>query len=376
MVKKLIKKKPARPAIPVKIQLKLWVKSGGRCQFRGCNKELWQENLTLSDGNYSEIAHIISYSAKGPRGDKVLSPKLVKSYENLMLLCFDCHNRIDDPIEKKNYSVSLLQKYKLEHENRISLLTNITDECKTKIVTLKERVSGGSAKFAYKSLTKDALPLYPESKTPYSIDFSSLSIEGGQYFKSIKSDLRGAVSDIFRESQGHISIFALGRISTLIQLGAFIGDRTQVDIFNYQRSKGRWMWGKDESVEIKIKSTINKKNEKRVAILISMSGVISESKVVNNVYKFQNIISLSIRNPTIDAISSKNSFENFSVKMREALSLARNELGPGYTLDIFAAVSCPVAIQIGRSVNKKLERIVNVYELNSNSIYENIGRLG
>ena len=30
-----------RPTIPEKIKRQLWVKAGGRCEFRGCNKYLF-----------------------------------------------------------------------------------------------------------------------------------------------------------------------------------------------------------------------------------------------------------------------------------------------------------------------------------------------
>ncbi len=54
--------------VPQHTRLKLWVKAAGRCEFRGCNEPVWQNNLTLSDGNFGEVAHIIGKSKDGPRG--------------------------------------------------------------------------------------------------------------------------------------------------------------------------------------------------------------------------------------------------------------------------------------------------------------------
>jgi len=49
-----------RKSIPETIKLQLWVKAGGRCEFKGCNKMLWQNGLTLCYGNFAEYKHIIA----------------------------------------------------------------------------------------------------------------------------------------------------------------------------------------------------------------------------------------------------------------------------------------------------------------------------
>ncbi|MEL6578599.1 MAG: hypothetical protein AAFQ14_02515 [Cyanobacteria bacterium J06621_12] len=77
-------------SIPVKVKLKLWTKSAGRCQFRGCNELLYRDNLTHAEMNKAYIAHIVADSPGGVRGDEKLSPKLAKEFSNLMLLC-DTH---------------------------------------------------------------------------------------------------------------------------------------------------------------------------------------------------------------------------------------------------------------------------------------------
>ena len=73
----------------------LWVKSGGRCQYRGCNKSLYQDIITKRNFNQAYIAHIVADVPGGPRGDLVRSPLLADDLGNLMLLCDTCHRRID-----------------------------------------------------------------------------------------------------------------------------------------------------------------------------------------------------------------------------------------------------------------------------------------
>lgn len=63
----------------------LWGRSAGRCEFKGCNKVLFEDHLTLETSNNSNIAHIVASSPDGPRGDAKLSSELSDKIENLML---------------------------------------------------------------------------------------------------------------------------------------------------------------------------------------------------------------------------------------------------------------------------------------------------
>ena len=97
--------------VPQHTRLKLWVKSAGRCQFHGCNEPLWRNGLTLSDGNFAEVAHIVAASESGPRGSEE-SADLRIDYSNLMLLCQRCHKAIDDDPDR--YTTELLRQWKHE----------------------------------------------------------------------------------------------------------------------------------------------------------------------------------------------------------------------------------------------------------------------
>ena len=67
-------KKVKRPPIDPKVKLKLWLKSGGRCQYRGCNEILFEDSLTFKDLNKSYIAHIYGYAPGSARYDAMKSP--------------------------------------------------------------------------------------------------------------------------------------------------------------------------------------------------------------------------------------------------------------------------------------------------------------
>lgn len=365
--------KGKRPSIPAKIQLKLWLKSGGRCQFRGCNKPLWFESLTLSEANYSQIAHIVSFSPQGPRGCKTRSKQLCKSYENLMLLCPEHHKLIDLKDKELEFTEKKLLSWKLDHENRISTVTSVQDDFKTKVLVLRENVSGSSANFNIPKLHKSIEPLYPSDENPASLDYTALDASQKGYFKLVQTQMKSDVKQLLANTNLKISLFGIATLPTLIQLGVFLGSKRDVQIHNYIRKSGSWRWSTDKSKKMYIRDSISKPQSKRVALIISLSGKIKIADVKDAVSGLENHIEVYIDEPAIDSINSVNSFESFKNTVGIALDRAREKLGAGYTLDIFIAASCPVAIELGRALNKKLEKKINLYDLGKDHKYVLVG---
>ena len=114
----------------------LWARSAGRCEFDGCNRLLYKSPVTQEQVNIAEKAHIYSFSEKGPRGwgRLIFNKKELNQLGNLMLMCHDCHKTIDQDKEGVKYTAELLQSWKTEHENRITIVTGVTTDKKTHIV--------------------------------------------------------------------------------------------------------------------------------------------------------------------------------------------------------------------------------------------------
>lgn len=112
--------------ILVKTRKVLWGKSGNRCNFPDCRKELclkedFEEHLILG-----EECHIVAKSKKGPRGKSDLSKAERDQYDNLILLCDEHHKKIDKNVEK--YTVKKLHAIKNDHEKWVSKKLNEYDE--------------------------------------------------------------------------------------------------------------------------------------------------------------------------------------------------------------------------------------------------------
>src|SRR5882724_9224696 len=98
---------PLSPVVQVRrildlTRLLLFVRAGGRCEFDGCPRYLMEHPVTLTEGNFAQVAHVVAFRRDGPRGRVRSRPKDIHALQNLMLLCPQCHKLIDD--KPKDYT--------------------------------------------------------------------------------------------------------------------------------------------------------------------------------------------------------------------------------------------------------------------------------
>src|SRR4051812_3544257 len=94
----------------------LWAKSGNLCAFPGCSENLIIEGSEDVLGN---ICHIISES--GPRANPNFPKEQFDDYCNLILLCRNCHGKIDSKTGEEKYTSELLKKWKVDHEEKVEV---------------------------------------------------------------------------------------------------------------------------------------------------------------------------------------------------------------------------------------------------------------
>jgi hypothetical protein len=93
----------------------LWGRAAGRCAMPECRVELFAEATDYDPiVVIGEIAHVAAAADDGPRSAPELDAAQRNDYGNLMLLCQNCHARIDG--QTGFYTVARLQDIKQSHE--------------------------------------------------------------------------------------------------------------------------------------------------------------------------------------------------------------------------------------------------------------------
>lgn len=89
--------------------------SCNECACPKCNKKFigWDEETLIS-----KICHIEAAEANGPRYNIKMSDDDRRSFDNLILLCDECHSIVDNPANTNTYTVALLKKWKSDHDSK------------------------------------------------------------------------------------------------------------------------------------------------------------------------------------------------------------------------------------------------------------------
>ncbi|EMN7422352.1 TPA: hypothetical protein KD105_003935 [Vibrio parahaemolyticus] len=110
----MAKKIGPRQYIPSHVR-RLDTLSGNQCAAPECER-----SLVARDGQsiVSKICHIEAASPLGPRYNPKMSDEERRHYNNLILMCDECHNIIDNKDNVHLYPTPLLQEWKRLHEEK------------------------------------------------------------------------------------------------------------------------------------------------------------------------------------------------------------------------------------------------------------------
>jgi hypothetical protein len=104
--------------VPISEQKILFIRSGNRCAFPGCDAPLTKKTAFGTRVSIiGQIAHIVSETPEGPRGKHALGNGEHNRHTNLLFLCSPHHKEVDDHPEQ--YTVERLRQMKAEHEDSV-----------------------------------------------------------------------------------------------------------------------------------------------------------------------------------------------------------------------------------------------------------------
>lgn len=357
--------------IPEKVVKQLLIKSAGRCQYRGCNKSLYQDILTKGNFNQSYVAHIVGDEPGGPRGDVVRSKLLAKDLSNFMLLC-DTHHRLIDKEDVEGHPEPLLLKMKKEHEDRIERVTAISPDMQSHIVTYKANVGLQTPSLTYETVSDYLLPEhYPAM--PGTIDLSltnSPQRDKDESFwitelENLETQYNEQLRPKFRKGEiKHLSIFAFAPMPLLIKLGTLINDIQDAEVHQPVRDPKTWKLS-DNVQSIMYSITETKIQFPRVALNISLSATINNDRITRVLGEDVSIYTLTIASPFNDFLKSKKHLQDFSIEIRKLLNSIKAKYNSQTILHVFPAMPIATAIELGRVWMPKADMPFIIYDENT-----------
>lgn len=362
------------------VVLELWTRAGGRCEFHGCNEYLLEDELTANKAKLADIAHIVARSVDGPRGDDSMPLSDRNNIENLMLACTKHHRMIDNKRLVKQYPKNLLIQYKQDHEARIRHLTGMKPEHETVVIRILGNIRGDSISISHEEVRSAVLdagryPRYLQGDHSIEIDLQQLSQEvTADYWTAAKSSIDDTVRRLIapgieKAEIAHISIFALARIPILVYLGNAIGDKVATDFYQRHRDEpANWRWRDGDPITFETRQIQVGTDKKLVALVLSLSGIISRESLSENINDKYNIYEITPMNiePGRTIFRTAQSLAAFQQEYQSTLRMIEANHGLKGDLHLFPAIPAPVAVICGREILKDISPKLHIYDITEN----------
>lgn len=365
--------KAARPDLPRPVVAYVWMRSGGRCAFPGCNIPLWKDILTNKGVNSGLIAHIVAWTADGPRGDAVLSPQLAKDASNLMLLCHPHHTLVDtDPSQ---YSVALLRDFKARHEDRIERLTAIDADRRTTMILLQAAIGPHADPIQpdHARLAVAESGRYPAEQM-ISIDLTGLGPRDDEadYWPRatglVSARLRTALASMRHTGRvDHVSVLALAPIPLLIHLGRELGDKISAQVYNLHRDPKGWRWPCDSRRFKEFSVSPEDRlapGAAEVGLLVSVTSNVQRAHVRAVLPEPTPLFELRTDAPVPDLLRRPEELAEFSRLFQRVMERIHDEAPNASCIHLFAGVPVACAVEMGRALLPKVHAPILIYDFN------------
>jgi hypothetical protein len=356
-------------SISIATQNFLWGRAAGRCEFAGCNRPLWKSSVTSERVNIAQKAHIYSFSEGGPRGNDGVPPGDLNSIDNLVLVCHECHQKIDAAVDGGCYTASLLQQMKREHERRIELVTGIDPTRKSHILLYGANIGEHSAPLNFAGAATAMFPRrYPASDHAISLGLknSAVSDRDEQFWLSERENLEKQFARRVRDriSDGeiaHLSVFSLAPQPLLIHLGTLLGDIISCDVFQLHREPQTWVWPSGaETPGYLIREPESKTGE--AALVLSLSATINLKRVTSVIGEDASIWTITVQTPHNDVMKSREQLAGLRSILRRTFDQIKFAHGQSAILHIFPAAPVSACLEIGRVRMPKADMPWQLYD--------------
>ena len=353
----------------------LWGRSGGRCAMPDCRVELFADSTEYDPiVIIGEIAHVASASDGGPRSAPLMGVRDRNSYENLILLCQNCHARIDG--QAGTYSVERIKEIKAAHEAwvRASLPERGRSRTGWTALTIQgdHAVDLGTADEA---LAPDFIADLSER---LQVPTDTVDWQAVDAAIAVRARELMATGDHFDR---RIAVFPLAPVSACISLGYHLTSRPNVRLFQYHRDDHTWAWPRPLApAQDIVVSRLEQEdlNCRSVAFLFHFSAVIRDASVIGLNIPLDRRIDFRVLEPSTVWLQHPEQIKWAALEARQAFERAVQLFPHAETWHIFYAGPAPMGVAIGQQINPTMCPKVQLYEYRhtKNPPYQASIRLG
>jgi hypothetical protein len=348
----------------------LWGRAAGRCEFAGCNKPLWKSSVTQEQVNIAQRAHIWSFSEHGPRGRDGIDAAQLNTIDNLMLVCHECHEKMDKERSGGRYTARLLQEWKAAHEARIELVTGVDPSRRSHVLLYGANVGDHSSLLSFHSAAWAMFPdRYPAEAQPIILGMvnSAWRDRDAEFWRIEETNLRRQFDEkirprVARGDIAHVSVFGFAPQPLLILLGSLVTDITPADVYQRRREPQGWKWADrmDEDRELILRRPVSLKGQP--ALVLSLSASITPDRILNVLGEDASLWVVTLSRPHNDWLQTRDQLRAFREMLRPLLDELKALHGQTTSLHIFPAMPVATSVELGRVRMPKADMPWRIYD--------------
>ena len=352
----------------------LLVRSGGRCAL--CYSELLTSEFTQQPVYLGERAHIVgrSTSARSRRGASYDLPiELRDDPENLLLLCRA--RAMARSIRHRTSAHSLSSdcaKRSSSHESRIAQILSVPPGRDTAVLRMQGTIGNSNVALDRSVAASAVLAQGRCARFPLSHDAAGIEIDlrrvpsphigSREYYDTC----RGLIDRVFDRQVApavedgtlqHVSVFALARWPALVHLGARLGDKLDVDIYQRHRATESWAWP-DQPSENRFSVQIVAEGVRYcdAVLVLSMSAAVQPHEVPRalkncRLYRITPASGCSAHPDVVDSPAALKSAER---ALRDVLADIEQHCKAARRLHVLGAAPLSVFVALGRVANREI----------------------
>ncbi len=343
----------------------LWGRAAGRCAMPDCRIELFEDESSYDPiAVIGEIAHIQASSAAGPRGNTAAAPSSRDDYDNLILLCRNCHSKIDT--QKNLYSIDVLRRIKRDHEAWVrARLPERGHSITPWRVVILEGVHPIDCASVLNALHNDSVVGEPTLIKVRPDRDGWLSVRE-QLKKSIGNLLdRGDAAD------RRFAVFPLAPISACVLLGHYLTDRPHVKLFQYHRHRQSWRWVTTENYQYLFYTRYlrHKRNARDIIICFEISAEVHHKYLNRLKLDHAAVVTLRVDKPSIGWLRAYEQLLSLGQKVHDLFEAVAQRFPDAERWHLLIAAPAPAAVRIGQALNPSMIPEVQLYEFDRRTGY-------
>jgi hypothetical protein len=296
-------------------------------------------------------------------------PEDLNSIDNLILVCHECHRKIDAAVDGGRYPASLLQEMKREHERRIELVTGIDPTRKSNILLYGANIGEHSAPLNFAGAATAMFPYrYPASDHAISLGLhnSAVSDRDEQFWFTERENLEKQFARRVRDRIAdceivHLSAFSLAPQPLLIHLGTLLCDIIPCDVYQLHREPQTWVWPSGaENPGYMIRKPQSKTG--KAALVLSLSATIDVNRVTSVLGEDASIWVITVQTPHNDLMKSREQLADLRSVLRRVFDQIKFAHGQSAILHIFPAAPVSACLEVGRVRMPKADMPWQLYD--------------